>query len=160
MAKDAPYTVTIYVAAPGTPLKNGGTSAAGHMYLAVQHEGVTQSFGFARARHGASTGPGAVTYGDVVNYENPYYARTMEISKAQFEKIVAFGDDPVKHGFNMEYSGLSKSCIDFTWGVRSTTRACTSRSSHSRMQTSRVRSSLWTTSLRSRAFERLIPIAS
>ena len=26
-----PYTVTIYVAAPGTPLASGGTSAAGHV---------------------------------------------------------------------------------------------------------------------------------
>ncbi len=37
MGKDAPYTVTVYVAAPGTPLARGGTSAAGHMYLSVEH---------------------------------------------------------------------------------------------------------------------------
>lgn len=26
------YTVTMYVAAPGTPMKGGATSAAGHVY--------------------------------------------------------------------------------------------------------------------------------
>ncbi len=30
---DDKYTVTIYVAAPGTPLKQGGTSEAGHVYF-------------------------------------------------------------------------------------------------------------------------------
>lgn len=29
---DKRYTATIYVAAPGTPLASGGTSAAGHVY--------------------------------------------------------------------------------------------------------------------------------
>jgi len=37
MSREAPYTVTVYVAAPGTPLRAGGTSAAGHMYLVVEH---------------------------------------------------------------------------------------------------------------------------
>lgn len=117
MAKEAPYTVTVYVAAPGTPLKNGGTSAAGHMYLSVSHEGETRSFGFAPAVHGASSGPGAVTGGDVNNYSNPFYARTMEISREQYDKIMAYGTQSQKHGFNQEYNGFSNSCIDFTWGA-------------------------------------------
>ncbi|WP_312326746.1 XVIPCD domain-containing protein [Stenotrophomonas sp.] len=117
MAKEAPYTVTVYVAAPGTPLKNGGTSAAGHMYLSVSHEGETRSFGFAPAVHGARSGPGAVTGGDVTNYSNPFYARTMEISREQYDKIIAYGSESQKHGFNQEYNGLSNSCIDFTWGA-------------------------------------------
>lgn len=29
------YRVTVYVAAPGTPLREGGTSAAGHMYYSI-----------------------------------------------------------------------------------------------------------------------------
>lgn len=116
MGKEAPYTVTIYVAAPGTPLKSGGTSAAGHMYLAVAHDGETRSFGFAPARHGASSGPGAVTGRDVDEYQNPFYSRTMEISKEQYDKILTYGANAAKHGFNMEYNGFSNSCIDFTWG--------------------------------------------
>jgi hypothetical protein len=117
MGKDAPYTVTIYVAAPGTPLKSGGTSAAGHMYLSVSHDGETRSFGFAPKEHGASSGPGAVTGRDVDDYVKPFYARTMEISKDQYERLMAYGAESKKHGFDMDYNGLSNSCIDFTWSA-------------------------------------------
>lgn len=117
MSKDAPYTVTVYVAAPGTPLDGGGTSAAGHMYLSVEHGDWSRSYGFAPIEHGATSGPGAITYRDSQNYQNPYYARTMEITKQQFDRIVEYGKDPAKHGFSMEYGGLSNSCIDFTWGA-------------------------------------------
>lgn len=117
MSKDAPYTVTIYVAAPGTPLRLGGTSAAGHMYLSVEHDGKQTSFGFSPIAHGATSGPGKVSNGDVGDYLNPYYARRMEISKEQYDKIVAYGSKAEQHGFNMQYGGLSNSCIDFTWGA-------------------------------------------
>lgn len=117
MSKVAPYTVTIYVAAPGTPLRSGGTSAAGHMYLSVSHEGQTSSYGFAPIKHGATSGPGAVTAGDVDDYVKPYYARTMEISKDQYDKIRAYAKDPEKYGFDKEYGGLKNSCIDFSWGA-------------------------------------------
>ena len=117
MSKDAPYTVTVYVAAPGTPLHSGGTSMAGHMYLSIEHGGNTNSYGFAPVKHGASSGPGEVKIDDLQNYVDPYYARTLEISKEQYEKIRTYGLNPEKHGFNLEYSGLGNSCIDFTWGA-------------------------------------------
>ncbi len=117
MSKEAPYTVTVYVAAPGTPLAEGGTSAAGHMYLSVEHGEWSRSYGFAPIKHGATSGPGAITNRDSLDYQNPFYARTMEITKEQFDRIVEYGKDPSKHGFSMEYGGLSNSCIDFTWGA-------------------------------------------
>jgi hypothetical protein len=117
VSKDAPYTVTVYVAAPGTPLRSGGTSAAGHMYLSVSHEGHTNSYGFAPIKHGATSGPGDVTKDDVGNYIKPYYARTMEITKDQYDKIRAYAKDPEKYGFDKEYGGLKNSCIDFSWGA-------------------------------------------
>lgn len=39
------YTVTIYVAAPGTPLAGGGTSAAGHVYYSVSDGKITIATG-------------------------------------------------------------------------------------------------------------------
>lgn len=115
------YTVTVYVAAPGTPLQlpqeKGGTSAAGHMFYTVSNGKDVQSFGFAPIEHGASTGPGKVFSSDLENYKDPRYARTMEVSKEQYDKLVEFGRDPAKHGFNMQYGGLKNSCIDFTWGA-------------------------------------------
>jgi hypothetical protein len=119
MEKQEPhYTVTVYMAAPGTPLAvSKGTSAAGHMYYSISDGGKPQSYGFAPAVHGASSGPGEVKREDVPDYKDPYYARTIEITKGQYEKLQEFGGDPAKHHFDMEYSGTQNSCIDFTWGA-------------------------------------------
>lgn len=115
--KDPRYTVTVYVAAPGTPLeKSGGTSGAGHMYYSISDGTRSESFGFAPKEHGSSSGPGKVYDTDVADYKDPRYARTMEISKEQYDKLKEFGRDPEKHGFDMKYGGLTNSCIDFTWG--------------------------------------------
>ena len=57
---DDKYTVTIYVAAPGTPLKQGGTSEAGHVYFKTAHAKLETSFGFAPIEHGVIKGPGRV----------------------------------------------------------------------------------------------------
>ena len=113
------YTVTVYVAAPGTPLRvpSGGASAAGHVYYSISEGGEEKSYGFAPAKHGESSGPGKVYDTDVKDYKDPYYFRTMEISKEQYDKLQAFGSNPAKHGFDMEYCGATNSCIDFTWGA-------------------------------------------
>ena len=78
---DDKYTVTIFVAAPGTPLRAGGTSSAGHVYYKVAHGKDEMSFGFAPIEHGVVTGPGMVYINDTEQYKDPYYTRTMEISK-------------------------------------------------------------------------------
>lgn len=115
---DKRYTVTVYVAAAGTPLLiTGGNSMAGHMYYTVSDGKEVNSYGFAPAEHGESSGPGKVFKDDVRNYKDPYYSRTMEIDQSQYEKLKDFGKSPAKHGFNMEYGGASNSCIDFTWGA-------------------------------------------
>lgn len=61
---DDKYAVTLYVAAPGTPLLDGGTSAAGHMYYTVTHGKEQTSFGFAPIGHGVMSGPGKVYNND------------------------------------------------------------------------------------------------
>lgn len=114
---DERYRVTIYVAAPGTPLLEGGTSTAGHVYYTVDNGRESISYGFAPKEHGATTGPGKVYDSDAREYQNPFYQRTLEISKDQYEKLKGFGAAPDKHGFNTEYHGLNNSCIDFTWGA-------------------------------------------
>lgn len=114
---DDKYTVTIFVAAPGTPLLAGGTSSAGHVYYKVAHGKDELSFGFAPIDHGVMTGPGMVYPNDAEQYIDPYYARTMEISKQQYDKLMEFGAKPGEHGFNTEYHGVENSCIDYTWGA-------------------------------------------
>lgn len=114
---DDKYTVTVFVAAPGTPLLAGGTSNAGHVYYKVAHGQDEVSFGFAPIEHGVITGPGMVYNNDAQQYKDPYYARTMEISKQQYDKLMEFGAKPSEHGFNTEYHGVENSCIDYTWGA-------------------------------------------
>jgi hypothetical protein len=116
--QDKRYTLTVYVAAPGTPLLlSKGTSNAGHVYYSIDDGTAANSYGFAPAKHGESSGPGKVFYSDAKDYKDPYYSRTMEIDKAQYEKLKEFGTDPAKYGFSMEYGGARNSCIDFTWGA-------------------------------------------
>ncbi|RRU04356.1 XVIPCD domain-containing protein [Stenotrophomonas sp. 278] len=110
------YTVTMFVAAPGTPLKSGGTSSAGHVYYVVSDGEKKTSYGFAPSEHGASSGPGKVYLEDLDNYLNPLYQRKLEITESQFNKLKEFGENPEKHGFSMEYRGATNSCIDFMWG--------------------------------------------
>ncbi len=113
------YIATVYVAVPGTPLTvpAGGTSAAGHVYYSISEGTEEKSYGFAPIVHGQSSGPGKVYETDVKDYKDPYYSRTMEVTKEQYDKLQEFGKAPAKHGFDMEYGWASNSCIDFTWGA-------------------------------------------
>lgn len=77
---DDRYIVSIYVAAPGTPLRAGGTSMAGHVYYTVSDGKTSHSLGFAPEEHGARSGPGKVYTNDADQYQKPFYRRDMEIS--------------------------------------------------------------------------------
>ena len=112
-----PYTVTIYVAAPGTPLASGGTSAAGHVYFVTSDGHSQNSFGFAPIEHGVSKGVGKPWDSDFREYQKPAYARTMQISEEQYNKLNQFGTQPQKYGFDMNYHGATNSCIDYTWAA-------------------------------------------
>lgn len=87
------------------------------MYYAVSDGKHEQSYGFAPKEHGRSSGPGKVYDTALKDYKNPYYSRTIEITKAQYDKLREFGNDPAKYKFDMEYGGATNSCIDFTWGA-------------------------------------------
>lgn len=118
-----PHTLTIYTAVPGTPLVENnaltGSSAAGHMWYAID-DGITQnSYGFQPALHGAASGPGKVVISDTTAYQNPYYSRTLEITEDQYKKLKEYGDDGLSSKWNHfkgDYQGLTNSCVDFTWG--------------------------------------------
>jgi hypothetical protein len=116
------YFVDIYVAAPGTPLVGkgfapGDASLTGHMYYAIRNNEEQKSFGLAPAEHGKPNGPGKVYDNDVSTYQNPYYSRTLEITKTHYEKLKEFGQAPEKFGFDKSYKDARNNCIDFTWGA-------------------------------------------
>ncbi|WP_416055753.1 XVIPCD domain-containing protein [Stenotrophomonas maltophilia] len=126
MNKDDRHTLTIYLAAPGTPLAGGGSSLTGHMYLVTQHGEEAKSFGLQPDGNGPAVGwmdekfgavPAGVSNRDLRDYKDPYYARTIEISKEQYEKIQEFAADPAAYGFDMKYHGVTHSCTDFAWAA-------------------------------------------
>ncbi|MBW7564909.1 hypothetical protein KIF53_02820 [Chromobacterium subtsugae] len=118
-----PYTLSIYVAAPGTKLmgdKNdpNATSAAGHVWFGISDGKKVDDYGFAPKNHGSTHGAGIVEHGDTKRYSSPYYVRTIEITKEQYEKLKEYGEAAKNHSnkyFDLNYNGLTNSCIDFTW---------------------------------------------
>lgn len=121
----ARYTVTVYAAAPGTPIRNlhdngsadVAASAPGHMYYGVSDGTESASWGFSPVEHGSINGPGTVSEGDANIYQDPVYARTMEISQGQYEKLKEFGRNPSRFGFDMNYKDIRNNCVDFTWAA-------------------------------------------
>ncbi|HFC8501911.1 TPA: hypothetical protein ACFP30_000426 [Neisseria oralis] len=114
------YTLTIYVAAPGTPtLKDGekDTSTVGHVYYSISDGNSKMGWGF------APTISSPIWKGKVVDnefniYQNPVLERTMEITKKQYDALKDFGLHPDKHGFNASvYNTFSNSCVDFLYAA-------------------------------------------
>lgn len=116
------YTVTIYVAAPGTPMldENGKVkpepSLSGHMYYSINNGTAEKGYGFA-PKESEMAGPGRIFTDEQNIYVNPLYSRTMQISKEQYEALQKHGEDGVnkKGDFNLNYHFLSNSCVDFVW---------------------------------------------
>lgn len=121
------YTVTIIIAAPGTPLYDEGqqqtkdgipvTSGPGHMFFVTSDGKQSTSYGFAPITHGQTNGPGEIYNSDADEYHKPAYSRTMEISKEQYDKLQQFGREPEKLGFDKHYKDVRNNCVDFTWAA-------------------------------------------
>jgi hypothetical protein len=112
------YSITIYIAAPGTPLVvDGGTSTPGHMYYSISDGSAVISAGFAPVKHGDFNGPGKHIDNDVKNYQNPIFARTMEISEDQYKKLNLFSTDSHSVGFDLHYSDVRNNCVDYVWNA-------------------------------------------
>ena len=119
------YTVTIYTAAPGTPLVDAenvlipkGRSDVGHMYLVTSNGTERVSAGWQLGKPAQGGGYlGTVSPDDVKRYVDPYYARTLEITKEQFDKIREFTKAPQQFGFDLKYNAFTNSCTDFAWGA-------------------------------------------
>ena len=117
------YTVTVHIAPRGTIRHNENQrSGPGHMFYTL-HDGSNSklsSYGFApdgnkHASDGWSS-PGRVYDDDYDNYDrNSTHTYTLEITKEQYETMMAFGANPRNYGFDMDYNGAANSCVDFTY---------------------------------------------
>lgn len=114
------YTLTIYVAAPGTPtLKDGekDTSTVGHVYYSISDGNSKMGWGFALTIS-SPIWKGKVVDNEFNIYQNPVLERTMEITKKQYDALKDFGLHPDKHGFNASvYNTFSNSCVDFLYAA-------------------------------------------
>lgn len=117
-----PYTVTVYAAAPGTPVHSGSgpahTSTAGHVYYSISDGTTSRGYGFSPIEAGKVSGPGQVVPDEHLAYRNPFYARTLEISADQYARLREYGESAIQRSttqFDLDYDGLRNSCIDFTW---------------------------------------------
>ena len=115
-----PYAI-VYVAGRGTILENSpDPSAAGHMWYTLDpgNGGEVESYGFAPGVNKHSLFPvvGEVKNDDNINYLSHEYARTIEITQAQYDALKAFANAPAAYGFDQSsYWAPSNSCIDFVW---------------------------------------------
>lgn len=127
------YTLTIFVAAPGTPLLKDGqvqhqngklvTSDPGHIFYGISADGgkTVQAYGFAPVSRDKLSLLSFDMRGNVQKnehkvYQNPVYARTMEITEQQFKTLESFGKSPQSYGFNKDiYNWMDNSCVDFTY---------------------------------------------
>mgnify|MGYP001171456818 CR=1 FL=1 len=119
------YTLTTYVAAPGTPIIDPSTglrseSLPGHMYYSVSDGVQEYGYGFAPKGHGRPIGQGEISTIDFQSYQNPVYSRTIEVTREQYDRLREFGEAGLRGEqthFNLTYNGATNSCIDFTWGA-------------------------------------------
>lgn len=117
------YTLTVYVAAAGTPLldREGnaiGSSRVGHVYYSINDGQNERGYGFSPIESGMA-GPGHVVRDEFEVYKAPAYSRTMEINEAQYSALKDYGEKGLERNqqhFNLQYNGATNSCIDFTWG--------------------------------------------
>ena len=108
--------MTVYFAAPGTPLAHGGTSTPGHMWFSLSNDGMTEnSYGFAPINHGVFSGGGKVFDSDLDNYSSYAYKKSIFITQAQYDAVKKFAEDPVSKNFSMNYDAFQNSCVDFVY---------------------------------------------
>ena len=91
------YTVTINVAGAGAPTiaDNGesGESRFGHMWYSLGDGTKEESYGFGPIEPRESSGPGERKRNDNALYPERY-SRTIEITKAQYDAMKKFGENP------------------------------------------------------------------
>ncbi|TPD63703.1 hemolysin [Stenotrophomonas maltophilia] len=116
------YTVTLFLAAPGTPLNSGGSSPRGHMYFQTAAGEEVHSYGFASPRLLPDEAAAGVQYAEVVHddadeHRDPYYSRTLEISEEHYGCLRDFAEEPAEFGFDVDRPATINRCSDFVWAA-------------------------------------------
>ena len=116
------YTVTVFLAAPGTPLKSGGSSPRGQMFLQVAAGDEAHSYGFAPPRLPPGETASGVQYAqvrhdDADEHVDPYYSRTLEITQEHYGCLRDFAEAPAEFEFDVDRPAAINRCSDFIWAA-------------------------------------------
>ena len=116
------YTVTVFLAAPGTPLKSGGSSPRGQMFLQVAAGDEAHSYGFAPPRLPPGETASGVQYAqvrhdDADEHVDPYYSRTLEITEEHYGCLRDFAEEPAEFEFDVDRPATINRCSDFVWAA-------------------------------------------
>lgn len=114
------YTLTLYIAAPGTPKTDGSKSISGHVYYSINDGSGEKGWGFSPTGFPYFNAPGHVIEDEFKIYKNPHYVRTMEITKEQYYALQEYGKYPetIADSFDSKwYLATTNSCVDFTYGA-------------------------------------------
>lgn len=90
-------------------------SLAGHMWYSVSDGTTKSSYGFNSAFEQMS-GEGAVSAFDDAAYQKTIYEVTIQLTEAQYSKLINFSKNPESAGFDSSvYNVLTNSCVDFVY---------------------------------------------
>lgn len=109
------YTLTLYIAAPGTPKMDGSKSISG-----LNDGSGEKGWGFSPTGFSYISAPGHVIKDEFKIYKNPHYVRTMEITKEQYYALQEYGKYPetIADSFDSKwYLATTNSCVDFTYSA-------------------------------------------
>jgi hypothetical protein len=106
---NATYELTLYIAGKGSRLQEGGTSGPGHIWYGLS--GQSQSFGFAPIDRKETPIPveGRRVEIDTQNYLDVAFKTTYQITEAQHQKLLEFGERPFLYDFSQTYWPQRKS---------------------------------------------------
>jgi len=112
------YYMTINIESMGTPRSDGGASKAGHMWYSLHDSstGDRDDYGFTDEDVDGD-GLDDVSKTDRNDYttDESAYSKTVEITRAQYDAMRNFGEDPSQCGFVRDYNAATNSCVDFVY---------------------------------------------
>ena len=111
------YTLTINIAKPGSPIRDGGSSTAGHIWYKIDSPIGSVEYGIRKDGYNFPAGFGGVSKEDSKHYLE-YTSLSLDISKEQAIALMDFGEHPKSYGYDANYYGLfANSCVDFVWAA-------------------------------------------
>ena len=103
--------ITVKIADGFSRRTDGKKSYTGHAWISTPD----RSYGFRPIKEGDLHGRGMVSDEDDALYPNPYYQKTFDLTRKEYNDFKEFAAHPEKHGFSKTYNVVSNNCVDYVW---------------------------------------------